>query len=157
MVRLFPDRHQGFLELNRILRPGGRAVVSGWAGPDRFEAFGLFMEAFQNAYPDFPKPKTSPPVLSLADPDNFKTQMEEGGFKEVEVSFVTREMHLDNFSSVWAMLTVGAPPIKMIFDKVGGDGINRIHDSLAHIIEKRYGSGPISLSNAATIGSGLAA
>jgi len=156
-LMLFPDRHKGFLELNRILRPGGKAVVSGWAGPDRFEAFGLFMEAVQKALPEFPKPQTPPPVLSLADPDSFKSQMEAAGFREVEVNYVTKEMVLDNFDSVWAMLTAGAPPIKRIFDNVGADGKDRIHDALAGIIEKRFGSGPVSMSNAATIGSGYAA
>jgi len=156
-LMLFPDRHKGFLELNRILRPGGKAVVSGWAGPDRFEAFGLFMEAIQKALPDFPKSQTPPPVLSLADPDSFKSQMEAAGFREVEVNYVTKEMVLDDFDSVWAMLTVGAPPIQRIFDNVGADGKNRIHDALAGIIETRFGSGPVSISNTATIGSGYAA
>ena len=156
-LMLFPDRHKGFLELNRILRPGGRAVVSGWAGPDRFEAFGLFLEAIQKAFPDFPKSKSPPPVLSLSDPDSFKIQMEEAGFTDVVVEYVTREMVLDDFSSLWAMLTVGAPPIKLIFDKVGADGEDRLRDTLANIIEKRYGSGPISISNAATIGRGNSA
>ena len=156
-LMLFPDRHKGFLELKRVLRPGGKAVVSGWAGPDRFEAFGLFMEAIQKALPDFPKSQTPPPVLSLADPDSFKSQMKAAGFRDVEVAYVTKEMVLDNFTSVWAMLTVGAPPIQMIFDKVGTDGKKLIHDALADIIEKRYGSGPVSISNTATIGSGYAA
>jgi ubiquinone/menaquinone biosynthesis C-methylase UbiE len=156
-LMLFPDRHKGFSELYRILRPGGRAVVSGWAGPERFEAFGLFMEAIQKALPEFPKPTSPLPVFTLADPDNFKTQMEAAGFKEVEVDFVSKEMVLENFNSVWAMLTVGAPPVKILFDKVGADGKHRIHDALADIILKRFGSGPISISNSATIGSGNAA
>ena len=80
--------------------------------------------------------------------------MEVAGFTEVEVEYVTREMVLDDFSSIWAMLTVGALPIKMIFDKVGAEGKDRIRDALASIIEKRYGNSPISISNEATIGNG---
>jgi len=156
-LMLFPDRHKGFMELNRILRPGGRAVVSGWAGPDRFEAYGMFLEAIQKAFPDFPKAASPPPVLSLSDPDSFKIQMEAAGFKKVEVEYVSREMVMDDFASVWAMLTVGAPPIKMIFDKVGADGKDRLRDAFASIIEKRYGNSPISISNTATIGSGISA
>jgi len=156
-LMLFPDRPKGFLELNRILRPGGRAVVSGWAGPDRFELFGLFHEGIQEAFPDFPKSPGPPPVLSLSDPGFFEAQMEEAGFKEVKVEMVTREMVLNDFSSVWAMLTVGAPPIKIILDKVGAEGKDRLHDALAHIIEKRFGNGPVVISNSATIGSGIAA
>lgn len=156
-LMLFPDRHKGFSELYRVLRPGGRAVVSGWAGPDRFEAFGLFLEAIQKALPEFPKPESPLPVFTLADPDNFRIQMEAAGFKEVEVDFVPKEMVLDDFNSVWAMLTVGAPPIKILLDKVGADGKHRIHDALAGIIQKQFGSGPISMSNSATIGSGIIA
>ena len=74
----------------------------------------------------------------------------------MEVNFVSKEMVLDDFDSVWAMLTAGAPPIKRIFDNVGADGKIRIHDALADIIERRYGSGPVSMSNAATMGSGYA-
>ena len=156
-LMLFPDRLKGFRELNRILRPGGRAVVSGWAGPDRFEAFGLFMEAIGQALPDLPKSPSPPPVLSLADPDSFKSQMEAAGFKDVEVEFVSKELVLDDFKTMWDMLTVGAPPIQMIFDQVGAEGKDRIHDALANIINSRFGNGPISIFNTATFGRGLAA
>jgi hypothetical protein len=62
-------------------------------------------------------------------------------------------MALDDYSCVRAMLTVGALPNKMIFDKVGAEGKDRICDALASFIEKRYGNSPISISNKATIGS----
>jgi len=153
-LMLFPDRHKGFLELNRVVRPGGRAMVSGWAGPDKFEVFRLFMEGIQKAFPDFPKPPSPPPVFSLADPADFKTQMEAGGFREVEVDFVSRELVVDGFNDLWAMLTAGAPPTKMLFDRVGSEGKNRIHDALADIVERRFGSGSISMTNTATVGCG---
>ena len=38
----------------------------------------------------------------------------------MEVDYVTREQVFENFNSVWAMLTAGAPPIEMIFNKIAG-------------------------------------
>ncbi len=153
-LMLFPDRAKGFSEMRRVLRPGGRAVVSGWAGPDKFEAFGIFLEAMHQAFPDMPPPPAPPPVFGLANPVDFKAQMEAGGFTNVEVEFVSRDLELADFDQIWAMLTVGAPPVRVLFDRIGADGRDRLRDVLAEITEKRFGSGPIRLTNAATVGHG---
>ncbi len=153
-LMLFPDRHKGFSELHRILRPGGKAVVSGWATPERFEAFGLFMAGIKQAFPDFPKPTSPPPVFSLADLGSFKGQMEDVGFKHVEVDYVERTVTVESFDELWAMLTVGAPPVQMFFNKVGLEGKQRVHDALQEIVENRYGNGSISITNSATLGIG---
>ena len=75
----FPDRAKGCPELFRVLRPGGRAEVIGWAGPDKFEGFGLFPAAMDVAFPDMPPPPSPPQVCSLADPADFKFQGGNGG------------------------------------------------------------------------------
>lgn len=155
-LMLFPDRHKGFTEMNRVLRPGGKAMVSGWAGPDKFEGFGLFMGAILQAFPDFPKPSTPPPVFSLADLDSFKQQMEVAGFKDVKVEYVNKELKLNNFDELWSMMTVGAPPAKMLFDQIGSEGKEKVRNALVEIITNRFGSGEIVINNAATVGVGTA-
>ncbi len=155
-LMLFPDRAKGFSELRRVLRPGGRAVVSGWAGPDKFEAFGLFLEGLRTAFPDMPPPPSPPPVFSLADPAAFRTEMEAAGFRGVEVEFVSRELEISDANAVWGMMTSGAPPVKMLLDRVGPEGERRLRHTLGEIIEKRFGGGPIRLTNTATVGVGVA-
>lgn len=156
-LMLFPERDKGFSELNRVIRSGGKALVSGWAGPELFEAFGLFMAGIKQAFPDFPKPLSPPPVFSLADLDSFKAQMEAGGFRNVEVDYVERKISLKDFDQMWNMMTVGAPPVQMLFDKLGPEGKHRVHDALRDVIENRFGSGLITLSNSATVGIGTVA
>jgi len=155
-LMLFPDRAKGFAELNRILRPGGRAVVSGWAGPDKFEAFGLFLTALQAAFPDMPPPPSPPPVFSLADPADFKAEMEAGGFREVTVDFVARDLTVANFEEMWSMLTAGAPPVQVLFDRIGLRGRGRLRGVLQNMVEERFSGGPITITNVATLGSGVA-
>jgi len=156
-IMLFPERHKGFSELVRVLRPGGKAVVSGWAGPEKFEALGLFMKGIQKAIPELANSSSPLPVFSLSDPVSFKNQMEDAGFKDVRVELVTRTMEIDSFDQLWNMLTVGAPPVKILFDKVGDDGKVRLQNALAEIIEERFGNDTISLSNAATLAYGQVA
>lgn len=153
-MMLFPDRVKGFSELRRVLRPGGRAVVSGWAGPDRFEVFGLFLEAMRAAFPDMPPPPQPPPVFNLADPAIFRTQMETGGFNDVEVEFVSRDLEVAAFDELWAMVTTGAPPVQVLLDRVGPAGRTRLQDTLRGMVEQRFGNGPIRLTNTATVGRG---
>ena len=153
-LMLFPDRAKGFSELRRVLRPGGRAVVSGWAGPDRFELFGLLLDAMRAAFPDMPPPPSPPPVFGLADPAEFKRLMQGGGFQDVDIESIPRELEVADADDLWVMLTTGAPPVQLLLDRVGRAGRDRLRDTLAGIIDQRYGSGPIRLTNTATVGSG---
>lgn len=155
-LMLFPDRAKGFSELRRVLRPRGRAMVSAWAGPDKFEAFGIFLAAMHAAFPDMPPPQAPPPVFSLSDPANFKAEMQAGGFKSVEVDFVARDLEVPGLDQMWGMLTSGAPPVRMLLDRVGSEGEGKLHDALAALVEQRFGSGPIRLTNVATVGCGVA-
>jgi len=155
-LMLFPNRRKGFAELCRVIRPDGRVAISCWAGPDKFEAFGLFLAALQAAFPDMPPPPSPPPVFSLCDPSEFKLQMEAAGFRDVEVDFIARGLTVPDFETMWGMLTVGAPPVQVLFDRIGPSGTERLHGQLREIVDERFGAGPITLTNVATLGSGRA-
>lgn len=156
-LMLFPERARGFSELRRALRPGGRVTVSGWAGPEKLEVFAIFMGAMQRAFPDLPPPSSPPPLFSLADTDQFAAELEAAGFADVAVDEVERVLVLDGADALWSMLTVGAPPVQVMFDRIGHAGRDRLKASLYEAVEARWGDGPIRLANTATVGHGTAA
>ena len=155
-LMFFPDRIKGFAELCRVVRPGGRVAVTGWAGPDRFESFALFLAAVKTAFPEMPAPPSPPPVFSLADPEVFASEMEAAGFRDVRVEFVARELVLSDFEGLWRMMTAGAPPVQALLDRVGPAGKDRLRESLHALVKERFPGGTIRVTNVATLGVGVA-
>lgn len=154
-LMLFPDRACGFAELRRALRPEGRAVVSGWAGPDQFEIFGAFVGAVRQALPELPA-AAPPPIFSLADPAQFTAEMESAGFDDVRIDFVERHFEVESFDEAWDMLAVGAPPARALFERIGNEAVGKLRETLASNLAARFGDGPMRFRNVATVGIGVA-
>lgn len=151
----FPDRAKGFAEMHRVLRPGGRGVVSAWSTPDRFEAFGLFVNAVRSAVPELPKPKDPPPVFSLSDRDRFREEMSAAGFRDVQIESVRPGRDMENAEALWQLMSTSAPPAVFLLEKIGPEKAERVRERLIANIEERFGTGPFTLRNEAHIGVGV--
>ncbi len=77
------------------------------------------------------------------------------GFSELRISLVERTLEMPNFDEWWRMMTAGAPPMKLMFERIGEAGQGRLRDTLAGLVEERFGAGPIRLNNTATLGVGV--
>ena len=153
-VIFFPDRVKGFSEMHRVLRPGGRAVVSAWSGPERFEAFRMFMGALQQAVPNMPRPQQPPAPLSLADPGKLATEMQAGGFKEVRVESITSHFEAPSAEVFWTRMESTAPPIAEMLQRIGPDNVAKARDNMIGALRSRFGDGPVRLACEAHYGIG---
>jgi len=73
-VMLFPDMPKGIGELARVVKPGGRVLVTVYGDPRKVEFFAIFMAAIRSVRPDFTGPPMEPPPLpfQLQDPARFR-------------------------------------------------------------------------------------
>jgi ubiquinone/menaquinone biosynthesis C-methylase UbiE len=82
-LMFFPDRQQGFAEIYRTLKPGGSVAITSWAPVDQSPAMMTMFGALRAIKPDLPQPQRS--VTTLENPERFKQEMEEAGFRNVEI------------------------------------------------------------------------
>jgi len=80
----------GFAEIYRTLKPGGSIAITSWAPVDQSPAMQTMFGALRAIKPDLPQPQRS--VTTLENPERFKQEMEEAGFRNIEIRSVTRSL-----------------------------------------------------------------
>jgi ubiquinone/menaquinone biosynthesis C-methylase UbiE len=111
-LMFFPDRQKGFAEIYRTLKPGGSIAVTSWAPVDQSPAMQTMFGALRAIKPDLPQPQRS--VTTLENPERFKQEMEEAGFRNVEIRLVTKAFPTGSTREFWDNMVKGSAPIQMM-------------------------------------------
>ena len=84
-VMLFPDMPQGIREMARVVKSGGRVLMTVYGDPHEIEFFGFFVTAIQSVRPDFTGPPMDPPPLpfQLQSPERLREEMASAGLREI--------------------------------------------------------------------------
>ena len=81
-VMLFPDMPQGISELARVIKPGGRVLMTAYGDPHEIEFLGIFVRAVGAVVPTFEGPPMEPVPLpfQLQDPERLRQELTNGRF-----------------------------------------------------------------------------
>ncbi len=137
----FPDPVQGFREMRRVLKPGGRAVVTSWPEPARQQVAQVMMQAVRAALPPDITPR--PPVwLQFQDPDVLRTAMLQAGFTAVSVETIPGEWHMPSVAWARENLVNMAPATQVLFDGLTPAQREVALDHIAKSLTERFGDAP---------------
>lgn len=158
-VMLFPDMPQGIREMHRVLKPGGRVLLSAYGDPHEIEFLGFFIRAIQAVRPDFNGPPMDPPPheFQLADPARLRQELEDAGFSAVEVHTLTERTTHASGQELYEWIVCSNPIVECILEtlSVRPEERNTIRDALEKLVRERAGgAGPATLTNPANIGVG---
>jgi ubiquinone/menaquinone biosynthesis C-methylase UbiE len=153
-LMFFPDRCKGFAEIYRTLKPGGTIAVTSWAPIDRSPAMQLMFGAIRAIKPEIPEPQKS--IDTLENPDVFKQEMQDAGFRDVKIQSVTRfAFPVVSIPKFWEDMVKGSAPIQMM-KKAMGEAAWKEKEGLAiRYLEERLTGLPIRLSSDAWLGVGF--
>lgn len=158
-VMLFPDMPRGIREMVRVVKPGGRVLMSVYGDPRKIEFFGFFVRAVQRVRPDFTGPPMEPPPLpfQLQDPERLRRELAGAGLKGVEVETITETLTFESGKALWDWLVWSNPIVEAVLGelRLTGDERRVVQEALEQLVRERAcGDGPAALTNPINIGTG---
>jgi ubiquinone/menaquinone biosynthesis C-methylase UbiE len=110
-VMLFPDMRAGIREMVRVVKPGGRVLITAFGDPREIDFLTFFVEAIRAARPAFPGLPMDPPPLpfQLRDPKRLYHELETAGLHDVHVESITEGLEFTTGEQLWQWLTESNP------------------------------------------------
>jgi SAM-dependent methyltransferase len=153
-VLFFPDQDRGLRELQRVLVPGGRAVVSTWAAPPRGEMSAILGNAMSKALPNAPSPTGPPPWAALGEASAFRQRMMDAGFSHAHVVELRHVWVFEALDTFAGMITRCAPPAVALFAAMTTEKRAAFLDAVREDFRNRQGGGPYAVTHEALIAVG---
>lgn len=147
----FPDRQAGFREIVRVLKPGFRAVISGWAPLDQVPLLRSFFGALAELLPSLPFGDGKAP---LADADEFRSEMEAAGFRNIQIHTVTHSVTVASMAEFWDSNARSSAPLAVVRKELSPFEWQQLAERVVEKLEQEYGRGAVEMSWPARLGVG---
>ena len=153
-VLLFPDRRKGLSEMARVTRPGGKGVMVVFGPPQRVQFVSLFFQALRAAIPNFSLPQNSP-LFSLQNPGDLRREMEEAGFRDIQVETVDNSLEVQSADHLWTTMQSSAPAIAGLLSQFSEEQQTAARRALGDLLRTQFGGGPAKLIAETHVGVGM--
>jgi ubiquinone/menaquinone biosynthesis C-methylase UbiE len=153
-LMFFPDLAQGFAELRRAVRPGGRVAVVCWGDLKKLTLITSVMQAIQQVVPGFQPPPAPPVWARLAGADSLRSHMQAAGLRDVEITLSTAALRIESPAAYWSSFTSSAPPLAYLFQQLGPERTAEVGRVLMDSLRAGAGDGIPALTAEACIGIG---
>lgn len=158
-VMLFPDMPRGIREMVRVVKPGGRVLMTVYGNPQKIDFLGFLVGAVQSARPDFNGPPMDPPPLpfQLQDPDRLQRELTAAGLMGVKVETITETTEFHSGQDLWDWLIFSNPIVETVLGSLSltNDERGQVQQALDRMVRHRANaSATAKLANPINIGVG---
>jgi SAM-dependent methyltransferase len=139
---MFSDRARALAEIHRVLRAGGRMLVTSWMPPDRNTVLGMGIDALRYALPDLPRP---PGPLPTQVPETVAAEVRAAGFRDVRTDIVTATAEYDSVDAYWRTMQRAGAPFVVLKNKLGDEKFNAAIRKGHEYLVTKLGTGRVTL------------
>ena len=150
-LMFFPDRHRGFCELKRVVKPGGKVVVSSWMPLDKVPAMAAIFGALANQMPPSNAP---PPQFPLVTEQAYRDEMGAAGYLDVQVEQATFSLEAPDTATLWRGMQKTFAPAALMRARMGPMAWPATSAAILADITAAIGSGPQSVAMPAWLAMG---
>jgi ubiquinone/menaquinone biosynthesis C-methylase UbiE len=139
----FPDRSRGYAEARRVLRDGGRYILSVWDSIENNDFPKLVAYTVATLFPDDPPDFIQRIPHGYSDTDQILADLKRAGFAEVDIVSIDEESRSPSARQVAVAFCQGTP----LRNEIEGRDVSslpRVTDTVAAALEARYGTGPVT-------------
>lgn len=142
-VMLFPDMPRGVREMARVVKPGGRVLMTVFSSPHKVDFFVFFVEALKAIVPGFTGPPEPPLPFQLRDPEKFRQELMRAGLEDVRVETIVEPVETESGKQLWTWLINSNPVVGQVLAglKVTDAQIPRIEEALERMVAERAAGG----------------
>ncbi len=115
-LMFFPDRHRGFCELKRVVKPGGKVVVSSWLPLDKVPAMAAIFQALSN---QMPPSSAAPPKFPLVAAQDYHDEMGAAGYVDITVEQATFSLEAPDTATLWRGMQKTLAPAALMRARLG--------------------------------------
>jgi ubiquinone/menaquinone biosynthesis C-methylase UbiE len=149
-VMFFPDRARAFREAWRVLRPGGRSMLSVWASLEHNLVPQLVARAVAAAFPDDPPQFLERTPYGHGDAAVTEAELRAAGFSQVGAEVVERTSRAPSAATPAIGFCQGTP-VRMEIEARDASRLSDVTEAATRAVAQRFGPGPIEASHRANV------
>lgn len=140
-LMFFPDRHKGFTELSRVVRPGGAIVVSSWLPVDGIPLMRGLFQSLKELMPNLPLGDGAAP---LSNRDVFAAEMTAAGLRDVAIHEVVQTLTVPSVQAFWQSNLVSSAPVALLRKNLPPAAFEELSKGMVAKLEAEFGTGEYS-------------